>query len=216
MKKPTDTNLRRTASRQKFVSVEEPFPSEAGAAFEMLVKNFAFPCVSSTPTSNWGAVSFGFYDKLGCDASTKILARDLERFALTSAMQPKDQFANMLAVFRGPFELNETEFDKLLCSQLEKLRAQEKPNLQRSSRARLHSNESVFPFNFAGCAYSVIGMHANSSHRARQFPWPTLVFNPSEQFQALRANAAWEQPVQTISAGNRSLRNRAQGHHVAR
>ena len=33
---------------------------------------------------------------------------------------------------------------------------------------------------------------------ARRFPWPTLVFNPHEQFEKLRTDGKWKRMQQTI------------------
>jgi FPC/CPF motif-containing protein YcgG len=58
--------------------------------------------------------------------------------------------------------------------------------------------DSHFSFSFAGQAFYVIGLHANSSREARRFPWPTLVFNPHEQFERLRTDGKWKRMQQTI------------------
>jgi FPC/CPF motif-containing protein YcgG len=41
-------------------------------------------------------------------------------------------------------------------------------------------------------------MHANSSRDARRFPWPTLIFNPHEQFERLRSDGKWKHMQETI------------------
>ena len=44
----------------------------------------------------------------------------------------------------------------------------------------------IQPFSFAGTAFFVVGLHAASSRTTRRFAWPTLVFNPHQQFDQLR------------------------------
>ena len=39
--------------------------------------------------------------------------------------------------------------------------------------------------------FFVIGLHPASSRRARQFPWPTLVFNAHKQFDRLKADGRY-------------------------
>lgn len=65
--------------------------------------------------------------------------------------------------------------------------------------------DAHFSFSFAGHALYVIGMHANSSRLARQFPWPTLVFNPHVQFEKLRSDGKWKRMQQTIRAREMQL-----------
>ena len=62
-----------------------------------------------------------------------------------------------------------------------------------------------FSFSFAGRALYVIGMHANSSREARRFPWPTLIFNPHEQFERLRADGKWKHMQETIRRRDHAL-----------
>jgi uncharacterized protein len=51
----------------------------------------------------------------------------------------------------------------------------------------------------------VIGLHAHSSREARRFRWPTLVFNPHEQFERLRADGKWKHMQETIRQRDRHL-----------
>jgi FPC/CPF motif-containing protein YcgG len=104
----------------------------------------------------------------------------------------------MIAVFRGPFELHEGEFEKLFWSQLQELHAEDALRFAWDARVSCDPNAADFSFSFAGQAFYVIGMHANSSREARRFPWPTLVFNPHEQFERLREDGNWERMKQTI------------------
>ena len=206
MKTTTSPKFRRKSKRSGFVPAEEPFPSEAQAAFQRLVMDFAFPCVGAKAALNAGAVSYGFYDRLASDTSTKNLARDLERFTRRSTREAAEhQLATMVAVFRGPFDLNEREFEKLLWSQLQKLHEVDAPRFAWDARVSADPNAPEFSFSFASQAYYVIGMHANSSRQARRFPWPTLVFNPHEQFERLRTDGNWERMKQTIRARDVAL-----------
>jgi FPC/CPF motif-containing protein YcgG len=197
MKRRFKTKLKR---RNRFVSGEEPFPSEAQAAFQRLVTDFAFPCIGAKAALNSGAVSFGFYERLASDTSTKNLARDLESFTKARTQQSENQLATMVAVFRGPFDLDELEFEKLLWSQLQKLHRADTPRFAWDARVSSDPSAPEFSFSFAEQAYYVIGMHANSSRRARRFPWPTLVFNLHEQFERLRSDRNWERMKRTIRA----------------
>jgi uncharacterized protein len=197
MRRRFNTKLKR---RNRLVSGEEPFPSEAQAAFQRLVTDFAFPCIGAKAALNSAAVSFGFYERLATGASTKNLARDLESFTRRTRGRPVSELATMIAVFRGPFDLDELEFEKLLWSQLQKLHDMDRPQSAWDARVSSDPNAPQFSFSFAGQAYYVIGMHANSSRQARRFPWPTLVFNPHEQFEKLRDNGSWERLKRTIRA----------------
>lgn len=183
---------------RQFGSNEDPFPSEAQAAFQKLVSDFAFPCIGAKAALNSGAISFGFYGPLGADSSTKNLARDLEQFTRRNVEQSPGALATMIAVFRGPFDLSELEFEKLLWLQLQKLHEVKAARWAWDARVSSDPNDPRFSFSFAGQAYYIVGMHENSSRAARSFPWPTLAFNPHEQFEKLRDNGHWERMKRTI------------------
>jgi FPC/CPF motif-containing protein YcgG len=197
--------LKGASKRSRFVPAEEPFPSEAQAAFQRLVTDFAFPCIGAKAALNSGAISFGFYERLATDASTKNLARDLESFTKRTRGRAASELATMIAVFRGPIDLDELEFEKLLWSQLQKLHDADAPRFAWDARVSSDPTTPEFSFSFAGQAYYVIGMHANSSRHARRFPWPTLVFNPHEQFEKLRGDGNWERMKRTIRARDYEL-----------
>ncbi len=150
-------------------------------------------------------ISFGFYERLANDTSTKNLARDLEQFTRRNIQQTANQLATLIAVFRGPFDLDEREFEKLLWSQLQKLHDFDSQRFAWDPSVSSDPIAPEFSFSFAGQAYYVIGMHGNSSREARRFPWPTLVFNPHEQFEKLRSDGNWERMKQTIRARDYQL-----------
>ena len=55
-----------------------------------------------------------------------------------------------------------------------------------------------FSFSFASHAFFIIGLHPGSARLARQFPWPTLVFNPHAQFERLREEGKFEKMQEVI------------------
>jgi len=48
-----------------------------------------------------------------------------------------------------------------------------------------------FAFSFAGTSFFIVGLHAHSSRLSRRFAFPTLVFNPHDQFDRLRADGKY-------------------------
>jgi FPC/CPF motif-containing protein YcgG len=62
-----------------------------------------------------------------------------------------------------------------------------------------------FSFSFAATAFFVVGLHAASSRASRRFAWPTLVFNPHDQFERLRADGQYARFQQVIRNAEREL-----------
>lgn len=181
--------------------MDDCFLRKAHRQFRALVGRAEFPCVGAKAAFNEGRYGFATYTELASRESTAELARALAGFA---ARVPKiDAYATFVAVFAEPTTTNELEFEELLWAQLRQLhRADTKP-----FAAGVSSNprDDHFSFSFAGRAFYVVGMHARSSRLARRFPWPTLVFNPHEQFERLRADGKWKRMQRTIRARDVAL-----------
>jgi FPC/CPF motif-containing protein YcgG len=175
---------------------------EKALRFSEWVLDSEFPCVGAKAAFNSDAHSFHLYDQLADPASTALLASDLQRFT-ASQLRQESEYATFIAVFRGPVVQSELEFEQRLWSQLAMLHnidARSWDSAVRSDPADPH-----FSFSFAGQALYVIGLHAHSSRLARRFPWPTLVFNPHEQFERLRADGKWKRMQQTIRGRDMQL-----------
>ena len=69
-----------------------------------------------------------------------------------------------------------------------------------------------FAFSFAGTAFFVVGLHAASSRMARRFAWPTLMFNPHDQFDRLRETGRYPRFQQVIRDGRALTARRHQSH----
>jgi FPC/CPF motif-containing protein YcgG len=127
------------------------------------------------------------------------LASDLETFA-QSELRAKSEYATFIAIFHDPIGKDEAEFETRLWLQLRKLNQIDAVKFEWDPTVESNPADPHFSFSFAGQALYVIGMHGNSSRRSRRFQWPTLVFNPHEQFDRLRADGKWNRMQEAIRA----------------
>ena len=180
------------------------FPEQARAAFQQFVLDPAFPCLGAKAAFNSESYAFEVYGELASDASTERLSADLYAFS-RSGIRHASEYATFVAVFAGPIETSELEFEELLWQQLRKLHQTDAHHFDWDPNVRSDPADPHFSFSFAGQALYVIGMHANSSREARQFKWPALIFNPHEQFERLRADGKWKRMQETIRERDREL-----------
>jgi FPC/CPF motif-containing protein YcgG len=173
------------------------FRNQVTEEFRELIIGAGFPCIGAKAAANSGGVFIAVYEELGSDRSTKVLARDLYAFPRKVAPR-RENYSTMVAVFREPTGIAEVDFEKRLWLQLYKLHQED--SVPWNSRVSSDPAAPNFSFSFAGQAYYVVGMHARSSRQARRFRWPTLVFNPHEQFELLRADGNWSRLKQIIRA----------------
>lgn len=180
------------------------FAAEAEAAFREFVLRPEFPCVGAKAAFNASSYILKTYGNLGSGDSTPALSGALCDFT-QSEMMHASEYATFVAIFEGPRETDELQFENLFWQQLRRLHELDAPHFDWDPNVRSDPSDPQFSFSFGGQALYVIGLHANSSREARRFPWPALVFNPHEQFERLRADGKWKRMQKTIRARDLEL-----------
>ena len=173
---------------------ENQFAIEAETAFRQFVARPEFPCLGAKAAFNSQSETVRVFDELGGE-STNALAPALLDFTRARA---GGEYATFVAIFERPSETDETEFERLLWKQLRLLHEVDARRFDWNENVATDPSDPHFSFSFGGQALYLIGLHANSSREARRFPWPTLVFNPHEQFERLRADGKWKHMQETI------------------
>jgi uncharacterized protein len=177
-------------------------------SFTSLVGSQHFPCVGAKSAMKRGTMRFGLYGDMLAARSTLGLRADLLRFA-TEFPEGGSGFATFIACFDGPTSGSEEEFEALLWRQLQELHDLDSAVSDWDPRVSPDPDEADFSFSVGGRAFFVLGLHAAASRWARRFSWPTLVFNPHDQFEMLRAHDLMGGMMTTIRTRDRKL----QGTH---
>ncbi|MFD6160919.1 guanitoxin biosynthesis heme-dependent pre-guanitoxin N-hydroxylase GntA [Nocardia sp. NPDC060256] len=159
------------------------------ALFREAVLREGFPCVGARSSVRRDLCRIRVYDELGAAASARVGCRDLADFAHEL---PEAGFASFVAAFTGPPITSEAHFEDLLWRQLQHLHDFDIRSFPWDSEASSDPADPWFSFSIGGHAYYVVGLHPLASRTARQFPWPTLVFNPHTQFARLRERGLLE------------------------
>jgi len=172
------------------------FAADAEAAFRRFVLRPEFPCLGAKAAFNSDSQMLRIFDELGSAEATEPLAESLRLFS--QSKKRAAEYATFIAIFERPQDTNEREFENLLWKQLHLLHERDCAENAWDPAVSSDPADPHFSFSFGGQALYVIGMHANSSREARRFPWPTLVFNPHEQFERLRSDGKWKHMQATI------------------
>jgi FPC/CPF motif-containing protein YcgG len=181
----------------------KPIAAQAETAFRQFVLDADFPCLGAKAAFNSNMETVQVFDELGTAESTKALAGAL--FHFSRADHTPSEYATFIVIFEHPRQTNEVEFENLMWRQLRLLHELDTPRFDWAPGVASDPDDPHFSFSFAGQALYVIGMHANSSREARRFAWPTLVFNPHEQFERLRADGKWRRMQATIRERDRHV-----------
>ncbi len=186
-------------TRSIITCVRDDFSERARREFCSFVRKGDFPCLGAKAAFNARSSFICVYDELGSDIATRGLAADLGTFT-RSELGARSEYATFIAIFHGPLGKDEAEFEARLWLQLRKLNQIDAVKFEWDPKVESNPADPHFSFSFAGQALYVIGMHGNSSRRSRRFQWPTLVFNPHEQFERLRAEGKWKRMQEAIRA----------------
>ena len=180
--------------------------AEVDREFRAFVENPRFSCLAAQGVVHSGRYTIGVYASVGSQEinSTDRLARDLAAFITEPDADTDAGFRSFVAVFPDDAPADEIEFERRLWQQLQLLHERESPDTPWDQTVSDDPEDPRFAFSFAGRALFVVGLHPESSRIARRFRWPTLVFNPHEQFERLRARGKFERLRAMRSASARS------------
>jgi FPC/CPF motif-containing protein YcgG len=108
-------------------------------------------------------------------------------------------FRSFTVLFEAPKTLSEAEFEDHLWARLQSLSDKDAwLGLPYDERVKADPEDKSFSLSFGGEAFFVVGLHPNSSRKARRFETPALVFNLHDQFEQLRADGKYEKLRQRI------------------
>ena len=173
-----------------------------------LIQNFIVgqkhPCLGAHSAVRGQAVRFGYYPQLASKEATAGLSHDLYTY-LQDRESINKPLASFMAVFDGPENLSELEFETLLWNQLKALKKVSDPHFEPDPKVSSNPEHGDFSYSFAGKAFYIVGMHPNSSRMARQFNKPMLIFNLHSQFEWLRQRQSYEKLRSSIQARDKAL-----------
>lgn len=141
------------------------------------------PCLMAQTVFSMDQVDFHEYGNFGSIETAHLILKDLRQYVEKYNFDSND-FLTFMAVFKGRKEYSEEEFEELLWQQLQYLH--EEDNFPWDPSVKPDPENPDFSFSLIGKAFYIVGMHPNSSRKARQAPYPTLVFNLHWQFERLR------------------------------
>lgn len=165
------------------------------STFKQFVLNADYPCVMARALCKIDDVDFHIYEDFGGVTAAKAILVDLQDF-ISKYNTAAGKYTSFVAAFPLADSFSERGFESLLWKQLQLLH-----NLDSNPWDREVSGDPEddnFSFSLLGKAFYIIGMHPNSSRKARQSPFPIIVFNLHLQFERLRYQGNYKQIRNTI------------------
>jgi FPC/CPF motif-containing protein YcgG len=150
-----------------------------------------FPCIAAKAARKFGHVVCFVADHMACPKDDQAILQFLYDFTDTYRKSDK-AFHSAAILFREPDDLNATLFDTLLWKRLSALRQLDNQHYAYDPRVNADPASEKFSFSLKQEAFFVIGIHGASPRKARQFRYPSLIFNPHAEFEKLRAARRYE------------------------
>jgi uncharacterized protein len=128
---------------------------------------------------------------MASEETTSSLHAALERFVVNH-LNPDENFATLVAIFRGPLNLAERDFDRILWQQLSALHLIDAAKGFKWADGFSPDPESpYFAYSVAGHPFFIVGMHGQAARISRRSPWLAMAFNSHYQFQRLKESGTY-------------------------
>ena len=166
--------------------VQEKEASKASSSksqFEDFIIAKDHPCIMAQTVFSMDKVDFHEYDNFGSRETAKEILADLKKYIAAYDFESND-FLTFLVGFKGKQDYTEEEFEQVLWQQLQYLHEEDDAEWDKEVSSDPENNN--FSFSLGGKAFYIVGLHPNSSRKARQAPYPAIAFNLHWQFEKLR------------------------------
>jgi FPC/CPF motif-containing protein YcgG len=157
--------------------------------FREFVQRRDFPCLGAKSVVRLNNYTLRAYGALGAEGNSRRMVCDLSRFG---ASLSDDVLSALVAVFPDAPPEEEIAFERRLWKQLQQVHEADPEGVRWADGVSPDPDDPHFSFSVGGRAFFIVGLHPLSSRLARRFRWPTLVFNPHEQFSRLREQGRFE------------------------
>jgi len=171
--------------------------------FRSFVSAPSYPCVGAKSALNRGRMAFGLYERLADRHDAAELCDSLARFS-EAHPRPGVNPVSYVAMFRRPVA-DENAFHHGLWAHLQAMHDIDVRSNDWDASVSADTADADFSFSVARRAFFVVGLHPSASRLARRAPFPCLVFNFHDQFDAMRESGAYDKLRTAIRARDVAL-----------
>ena len=154
------------------------------------IKNKDFPCVAARASLDKNETRIMVADNIACPKDDLKILKFIYDF-VDEYRNSTNTFNSLAITFKGPQICTEEMFDHFMWQRLQALSIIDAERYKYDKRVDSDPSAANFSFSLKEEAFFVIGLHKLSSRAARQFTYPTLVFNPHAQFELLKETAQY-------------------------
>ena len=159
--------------------------------FFQFIQSADFPCIGAKAAAKKELIDILIAPDLRLGDFDSVILQHVYQFIKKWQLH-KESLQTLAVIFQQPRELSEVEFEQFLWERLQKLHDIDSQNYPWDPRVKQDVTQPNFSFSLGGHGFFIVGLHANSSRKARRFSHPVLVFNLHEQFEMLREDDVFE------------------------
>ncbi len=164
---------------------------EIESEFLEFISNSRFPCIAAQITANKKLIKLIVCNNINSDEQDDHILFHIYKF-ISDWEKNKELLQSFAVIFNHPLKVSEIEFEGLLWKRLQSLHNLDSQLYPWDPGVCTNVTDPNFSFSLGNTSFFIVGLHQNSSRKARQFIYPTLVFNLHEQFQILRELGSFE------------------------
>lgn len=165
--------------------------------FESFVLQDGYPCIGAQAAINGKSYAIGLFDKMNSLETPELLGLGLDEY-IDETWKRSSDFMTYVAIFRNDTFGTEESYEQSLWSLLNRLHAIDAKKNNWSDNVGHNPDETDFSFSFKGRAFFMVGLHPQSSRKARRFGYTAIAFNLHEQFENLRKKGRYQKIKQVI------------------
>jgi FPC/CPF motif-containing protein YcgG len=160
-------------------------------AYKLFLLQRSFPCVAAKAAMARQQICCVLAGDMGSEEDDPAILDFLYDF-VEKYRNSKQLYQSAAVIFLRPVIADEEHFEKLFWRRLQCLADLDARHYLYDDRVSMDVGSAEFSFSLKGEAHFVLGLHPYNSRPARRFSYPTIVFNPHEQFEILRENHTYE------------------------
>ncbi|WP_296722295.1 guanitoxin biosynthesis heme-dependent pre-guanitoxin N-hydroxylase GntA [Erythrobacter sp.] len=175
-------------------------PGQLQRSLAALIERQEFPCVGAKSALAQGTLEIVTARSITSACDDQRIHDALVQWS--AGHEPDEKvFRSFAVVFAGPTSLTERAFEEALWARLGSLIVKDGQRGNDYDPAYSDDpNDPHFALSFGGRAFFAVGLHPRAARRARRAAYPTIVLNPHDQFERLRAQQRYERMREVILA----------------
>ncbi|KTC93848.1 MULTISPECIES: guanitoxin biosynthesis heme-dependent pre-guanitoxin N-hydroxylase GntA [Legionella] len=159
--------------------------------FLKFIENPKFPCIGAKAAAKRKQITFITARDLTSAKDDVLILSKIYQFIEGWKLE-KNLLQTLVVIFKAPTELTELEFENNMWTRLQSLHNLDNQMYDWDETISADITNPMFSFSLGGYGFFIVGLHPQSSRKARQFVCPALVFNLHEQFEKLREEGVFD------------------------